>query len=323
MGSVFSVWWLLLLSSFIWVSFFPCVPLVSHFVPLQAMHYWGLLHFLLPFSHHFPPCISLCLHRDTLSSWSCVFTQWRVLKNSDFFFSNTCPSSLAISQASSCSSAISGLPSPPLSSRSLEQLFHPNSASWSAGHTPSPVLLDLAELVHSVSFYPWCGTSPALCELCSRSNPGLLAWSPYGRPRLPTSQTHHAACEQCLLVLLKGSWHTWPDLPVAVQSILAVCFEIVQERQNVICSVWQWDFSTLPSSQSRGDLHVFLSPLWCQIPCLYLAFRLLPSTRMPLAVPGYIQAFGIHAGILVRLVTTRLFSTCYKDLGIGWGWGLG
>lgn len=314
-----------------WVSFFPCVPLVSQVVPLQAMQYQGLLRLLLPFSHHFPPCISLCLHRDTLSSWSHVFTQWRVLKNSDFFFSNTCPSSLAISQVSSCSSAIPGLPSPPLSSRSLEQLFH---ASWSVVHIPSHCTV---LCTHSAQFlWTWqslytqfhCAhdVAPVLPFVSCVPGVMLVCWpgAPMAGPGCPLHKhIVGAVCEQCLPVLLKGPWHTWPDLPVAVQSILAVCFEIFQERQNVICSVWQWDFLALRSSQNRGDLHVFLSPLWCQIPCLYLAFHFLPSARMPLAVPGYIQPFGIHAGILVRLVATCLFSTCYEDLGIGWGWSLG
>lgn len=89
----------------------------------------------------------LC-HLPSPSVWG------RVLKDSGSFFSHTCPRSLAISQASSCSSASPGLPSPLLPSRSLEQLFPPGSASWGAVHIPSHrVCVDLAALAHSVSFY--------------------------------------------------------------------------------------------------------------------------------------------------------------------------
>lgn len=77
----------------------------------------------------------------------------------------------------------------------------------------------------------------------------------------PHKHTIVTACEQCLPVLLKGSWHAWPGLQVAVESVFAVFFEIFQEGQDEICWVWQRDFSALPSAQNKGDVHVFLSPL--------------------------------------------------------------
>lgn len=123
-------------------------------------------------------------------------------------------------------------------------------------------------------------------------------------------------------MLLKGSWHAWPGFQVVVESIFAVSFKSFREGQNEICLVWQRTLSALPSAWGRGEVHVFLSPLGCRIPCLYLACRLRPSARVPLAVPGYIQPLGMCVGILTRVVATPP-STCYEDLRMGWGEGLG
>lgn len=92
-----------------------------------------------------------------------------------------------------------------------------------------------------------------------------------------------------------------------------------REGQNEICWVWQQLVSALHFGQGRGEIHVFLSPLGYRIPCLFLARRLHPSARMPLAVPGYIEPLSMHMGILVRVMATpSSFSTCYKDVdGVG------
>lgn len=72
----------------------------------------------------------------------------------------------------------------------------------------------------------------------------------------PHERTAGNASEQCLPVLLKGSWHAWPDLRVAVESIFAVCLETFHWG-------WWWALSAFSSAQGRGEVHVFLSALGC------------------------------------------------------------
>jgi len=63
---------------------------------------------------------------------------------------------------------------------------------------------------------------------------------------------------------------------------------------------------------------IFISP-WLPNSMSLFGLMSLPLCKGPLPVPGYIQPFGMHAKILVRLVPTPSFSTCYQDLGTGWG----
>lgn len=78
-------------------------------------------------------------YTDTLSSWSHAFTQ-RLGQGAHgqwLLFQPGLSKEPGHLPGSSCSSASPGLPSPPLPSRSLEQLFPPNSVSWNSVHIPS------------------------------------------------------------------------------------------------------------------------------------------------------------------------------------------
>lgn len=187
MDSVFSVWWLLLLFSFLRVSFFPCVPLVSQFVPLQAMHKQGLLHLLLPFSHRFPLCISLGSHRNTLlvmclhpgSGAGCSGT---VAPFSAMPVQGACPSP----RLRHVHVPAQGCPHLPCLSGAL------NNSSLPA---VAPGLMCTCPATESTRIWqsfilPVMWHQPCPCELCSRRNAGFAGLEPPGRPRLPCPQTH-------------------------------------------------------------------------------------------------------------------------------------
>lgn len=139
-----------------------------------------------------------------------------------------------------------------------------------AVHTPRPVFVDSAEFVHSVSFYLWCGTSPALCELCSRNNAGLLAWSPCGRPRLPAPQTH---CRHCM----------WTVPASAAKGLLACLAWLACSSSVHICCVF-WNLSGRAEWSLLGLAMRLLGPSFCseQGWCPYIFISTLMSNSMSL-----------------------------------------
>lgn len=246
----------LLLFSFLWVSFFPCVPLVSQFVPLQAMHNQGFLHLLLPFSHHFPPCFSLDLHRHTVLLVTCLHPvsgagypwivapfpamplpcfvmficqpravltflalqePWTILPSQQWLLGCTCPATESV-------------------------------WTWQSLYTQFHFTCDVALVLPSVSYVP---------EIML----ALLVWSPYSRSRLPTTQTHHRHC-------------MWAVPASAAKGLLACLAWLASSSWVCICRVF-WNLSGRAGWNLLGLAARLLSPSFCSeqgwCPCIFIS----------------------------------------------------
>lgn len=152
---------------------------------------------LLPFSHHFPPCFSLDLHRHAVLLVTCLHPasgagcSWTVAPFPAMPVQGAWPSP-RFCHVHLPAQGCPHLPCPP---GALNNSSLPTVAPGILCTYPATEFVCTWQSLHT-QFHFTCDVAPALpCVSCvPEVMLALLAWSPYGRSRLPTPQTHHSHC---------------------------------------------------------------------------------------------------------------------------------